>query len=306
MSETKLTLSQKMVKIYEEIDHIEKTGRNKTQNYSYVRSADVLRAIRTAFLKYNIWAQTNFEFISEYQIPTRNDGRMFSVRVKAIITLHDADSNETAVISGLGDGADSGDKGVYKAQTGAIKNALRNGSLIPDEADPEADERVDEQVEEPRSGAVRRGPPAHRQVSDAPPERHGSRPSAPEPPVPEAEFVPEAVVPQEAKPTPVELNMPSAGGVLPDKNQLDKYRTAIIDLQKELADYGGLKPSRGLTVSRKILLYLLQTAGTKEANQITITQWDALFAFVNQMKATEGGLGKLAKLIDAAAKPKKE
>lgn len=300
MSENKLNLRQKLSAIYEEISHIDKTGHNQKQNYDFVRAADVLRAIRKSFIKYGIYAQTNFQSIGAYDIKTNSGGNMHTASVRAEIVLFDNDSDETMTISGLGDGADGGDKGVYKAQTGAIKNTLRNAFLVPDEADPEADERVDEQVEEPRSGAVRRGPPAHRQVSDAPPERHGSRPSAPEP------SVPEAVVPQEAKPIPVELNMPSVGGVLPDKTQLDKYRTAIIDLQKELADYGGLKPSRGLTVSRKILLYLLQTAGTNEANQITITQWEALFAFVNQMKATEGGLGKLAKLIDAAAKPKKE
>lgn len=295
-----LTLRQKLVEVYKQIDHIEKKGTNIKQNYAFLRSADVLRAVRKAFADLGVYAQTNVDLIGTYDIKTNSGGNMHTATVKVTITLHDLDSTENMVVSGIGDGADSGDKGVYKAQTGGIKNALRNAFLVPDEADPEADERVDEQVEEPRSGAVRRGPPARRQVSDAPPERHDSRPSAPEPPAPEA------VVPQEAKSVPVELNMPSAGGVLPDKTQLDKYRTAIIDLQKELADYGGLKPNRGLTVSRKILLYLLQTAGTKEANQITITQWEALFAFVNQMKATEGGLEKLAKLIDAASKPKKE
>ena len=68
---------------------------------------------------------------------------MHTATVKATIVFHDLDFNEKLTASGLGDGADSGDKGIYKAQTGALKNALRNAFLLPDEADPEADEEVD-------------------------------------------------------------------------------------------------------------------------------------------------------------------
>lgn len=145
MSE-KLNLRQKLIQVYSEIDHVEKAGINSKQNYRFVRSADVLRAVRSAFARLGIYAETNYELLGTYDIKTNAGGVMHTATVRATLKLYDADSDETKVISGLGDGADSGDKGIYKAQTGATKNALRNGSLLPDESDPEMDESIDTAV----------------------------------------------------------------------------------------------------------------------------------------------------------------
>lgn len=289
-----LSFRGKLIEVYKKIDHIEKKGNNARQGYRFVRSADVLRAIRNAFAELGVYAQTNVDLLSTYDIKTNSGGNMHAATVKVTITLHDLDSSETLIISGIGDGADSGDKGVYKAQTGGVKNALRNAFLVPDEADPEADETVDEQVEEVQPAAplpVR----SKRVVSEAPAIDRGSKPNAPEPPTAEETPAP-MPVPQQVVGT--------TSGTLPNKDALEKYRVAIVNLQKELADYGGLKPSRGLTVSRKILLYLLKTAGVSEASQITVQQWDTIFAFFNKTKESEGGIANLAKLIDAAAKSK--
>lgn len=290
-----LSFRGKLIEVYKKIDHIEKKGNNARQGYRFVRSADVLRAIRNAFAELGIYAQTNVDLLSTYDIKTNSGGNMHAATVKVTITLHDLDSSETLIISGIGDGADSGDKGVYKAQTGGVKNALRNAFLVPDEADPEADETVDEQVEEVQPTAPLPVRPK-RVVSEAPAIDRGSKPNAPEPP-PMVEEIPVPMpVPQQA--------VGITGGILPDKDALEKYRVAIVNLQKELADYGGLKPSRGLTVSRKILLYLLKTAGVASANEITVQQWDTIFGFFNKTKESEGGIANLAKLIDAAAKSK--
>ena len=132
MSE-KLNLRQKLVQIYLELDHVDKAGENTKQHYNFVRAADVMRPIRAAFAKYGIYAQPNFELVGTYDIKTNNGGNMHTATVRVTIVLFDADSSETLVISGLGDGADGGDKGIFKAQTGALKNALRNGTLLPDE-----------------------------------------------------------------------------------------------------------------------------------------------------------------------------
>lgn len=150
--------------------------------------------------------------------------------------------------------------------------------------------RNEEESEAPRPARPKRV------VSEAPAIDRGSKPNVPEPP-PMVEEIPVPMpVPQQA--------VGITGGTLPDRDALEKYRVAIVNLQKELADYGGLKPSRGLTVSRKILLYLLKTAGASEASQITVQQWDTIFAFFNKTKESEGGIANLAKLIDAAAKSK--
>jgi len=147
----KLNLRQKLIQIYNELDHVDKAGTNKKQGYKFVRAADVMRPIREMFAKYGIYAETSFEYLGSYDIKTNSGGNMHTAIVKATVVLFDADSDETKTISGLGDGADSGDKGIFKAQTGALKNALRNGTLLPDEGDPnggdpEADENVDDRT----------------------------------------------------------------------------------------------------------------------------------------------------------------
>jgi len=45
---------------------------------------------------------------------------------------------------------DKGDKGLYKAKTGALKSFLRLFSLLPDKDDPEADETVDHATNPPK------------------------------------------------------------------------------------------------------------------------------------------------------------
>jgi hypothetical protein len=57
-------------------------------------------------------------------------------------TFRDADTGEELTIGGAGLGWDSGDKGVYKAITGATKYALMKNFLITDEQDPETGEQV--------------------------------------------------------------------------------------------------------------------------------------------------------------------
>ena len=153
-----LNLRAKLSMVYARVDHIEKSGRNAKQNYDYVRSADVLHAIRKALIEYRVYAETNFDLLSTYDIKTNSGGNMHTATVKAFIVFHDLDSDERITGSGLGDGADGGDKGIYKAQTGAIKNALRNSFLVPDSADPEADQSVDEATQEqPRIAPTAKG-----------------------------------------------------------------------------------------------------------------------------------------------------
>lgn len=142
------SLTKKLNAIYTRIGHIDKAGENKKQGYKFVRSADVLRAIRKAFAELGIYAPTNYTLLGTYDIRTNSGGIMHTATVRAEIQLIDIETGESLTISGLGDGADSGDKGIYKAQTGATKNALRNSFLVPDEADPEADETVDEETQE--------------------------------------------------------------------------------------------------------------------------------------------------------------
>lgn len=266
------SLRHKLVEVYKKIDHIEKKGTNTKQGYKFVRSADVLHALRNAFAELGVYAQPNVDLLGTYDIKTNSGGSMHTATVKVTIVLHDLESDEKLTVSGLGDGADSGDKGIYKAQTGGIKNALRNAFLVPDEADPEADESVDEQTQEeepPRESRLKRITPrqAIAKIEDGP------------------DSVPLAV----------------ASGIPPTKEELDKYRQRVVDLTKELVDSGELKPIRGQRVGTKVLAYILKETKTPDANQITISQWEKLFSSINTTKSVPNGLKELAMQIEKAS-----
>lgn len=267
-----MTLREKLVNVYEKIDHIEKAGDNQRQGYSYVRAADVLHAIRKAFSELGIYAQTNYELLGTYDIKTNKGGVMHAATVKVSIVLYDADSTETIAVSGLGDGADSGDKGIYKAQTGATKNALRNAFLIPDEADPEADERVDERVDE-QVGAESnydnqaRKPTNTKLQYDETADRLG----------------PDMAEDAGVEPFIGNESFPANDGKLPNEKELANYGEQMRTLANKLAAEGGLKAKRGLPINRQVLGYLSTCTGTEDYKQISVVQFDTFFRMAEKL-----------------------
>jgi ERF superfamily len=267
-----LNLRAKLAAVYEKVDHIEKTGHNVKQNYDFVKAADVLHAIRKALVEFRVYAENNFDLLSTYDIKTNSGGNMHTATVKAFIVFHDLDSDEKITASGLGDGADGGDKGIYKAQTGAIKNALRNAFLVPDAADPEADQSVDEAVSE---SAPKKAPSP---VQPAQP---------PKAEIPQDNFVrTEKTVVSYKQVEPVqtlaEAGVP-AGSPKPSDEQYDAYVSRLAKLRSKLESEGGLKASRGLPAPRKMLNYIKQVTQTDDLKQISITQFDAFLQYAEKM-----------------------
>ena len=194
---------------------------------------------------------------------------MHTATVKATIVFHDLDFNEKLTASGLGDGADSGDKGIYKAQTGALKNALRNAFLLPDEADPEADEEVDKATKVSKPTPVAAAPAAK---------------------PPKAEF------PADLPKSEVAFAMPpNDGDILPDENQMADYGERIKALGFQLKSAG--LNDKGLPASRKIVAFLLRGAGVTDPNQISIKQFDTFLDF-----ASSANHKSLAGLVEAGYK----
>jgi hypothetical protein len=307
----KLNLRQKLIQVYSDIDHVEKVGRNQKQNYNFVRAADVLRVVRDSFAKLGIYAETNYELLGTYDIKTNSGGIMHTATVKATIKIHDADSDEFMIISGLGDGADSGDKGVYKAQTGSTKNALRNAFLLPDEADPEADEAVDNRIE-PQE-VLKRSRAWEEPHQDAQPDFQEARHEAPRP----------AAAPKAQKPAerPTAATAAEADGatnvvgnlvtasvsrepgddsdtILPTEEELTDYRKKFSKLGDDLSEKGKLKSSKGLPINRKLLVFLLAITKADDAKNITTAQWNDFFVRVEKAKALETGLVGLAQLVN--------
>ena len=141
MTDAKLTLAQKLVKVYEEINHVEKRGKNSAQDYKYVKAGDLAHAVRNALLKLGIYAQVTFTEMRPWSFITSSGKNQNAFDIQCDIAFYDADDREAKPFysTGFGSGADFGDKGIFKAQTGALKYALRNAFLVPDETDPEND-----------------------------------------------------------------------------------------------------------------------------------------------------------------------
>lgn len=328
----KLNLRQKLIQVYNEIDHVEKSGHNEKQKYWFVKAADVLRVIRAAFAKYGIYAQTNYEQIGTYDIKTNSGGNMHTATVRATIVLFDADSSETMVLSGLGDGADGGDKGIYKAQTGATKNALRNGFLLPDEADsdPEGDPDVDRRTsfapedmpdfQEARHAAPRptpaprvekptdtsnSSPKARQEAAIAP---AGPSQAAPSTETPASSGATAAVAPSSTETAQAAVpergdayEGPEDDGSLPTEAQLVEFRQSFTNLANDLSAKGKLTASAGLKLNRKLLVFLISITKATDAQHITTAQWTNFFERVKAaVDNPEVGLVGLAKLVNKA------
>jgi len=122
------------------VGRIAKGGHNDAQNYDFVTDADVLDAVRKALVDQNIATIASIGSVETVPFVTANQKPQFLVTVRGDIAFIDGDTGETFSAMGVGQGADSSDKGVYKAITGMVKYALLKTLLIPTGDDPERDD----------------------------------------------------------------------------------------------------------------------------------------------------------------------
>src|ERR1035438_1287583 len=145
---SKKSLIAKLAEACDAVGGIEKKGRNEFQKYSYVKAADVAKAIRHEFFSRGILIIISEKsWTQERMIKTNSGGEVPLMRLEGEITFRD----ETTVLgpfNAFATAFDTGDKSIYKAKTGLLKYALRGIGLIPDEKDdPEFDESVDEETD---------------------------------------------------------------------------------------------------------------------------------------------------------------
>lgn len=295
MSE-KITLAQKLVEVYKKVDHIEKRGNNLAQNYRYVRASDLAHAIRNALAELRIYAQVVFESKPPYTYTTSNGKTMNMVDVRCDITFIDADDLNAPPFrtSGLGSGSDTGDKAIYKAQTGAAKYALRNAFLVPDDSDPENEEVVEPEKSELRKSTGTTSKAAVSTKATLPPK---------------AEISSESLKQDVAKPGEIASTFPVSSGIirqgeadsLPTTDQTQSLRNRFSLMNKDLSD-AGLKASKGMPVGRKLTTYLLHRTGMTDPEKITFQQWEKFFEECGTYK--EIGFGNLVTKINAVVETK--
>ena len=313
-----MNLAQKLITVYKTIEFIEKRGFNKSQSYKYMKASDIVTAVRRALLDQGVYAEINMFFDGPNYTIARakdKDAPFSAVNTRCVAIFHDTDSNEILTASGLGTGADTGDKASYKSQTGAIKYMLRNAFLIPDEeGDPESDPKLDEGADP--SVSVDNMPDFHEAQHTAPrantPKETPAAAPAPAPapaktvaPKKKTEPVgpPKAEIPAQApaQPKPEAAPEPAVDGTMPTEGQMTGYRQAFKRLGDDLSTEGKLKSSAKLPVERKLLVFLLSITSATDAKKITRAQWDNFFSRVETAKSNpEVGFTGLAKLVNKA------
>jgi len=125
-----MSLYAKLAEVVTEVGRVPKKGRNDFHKYDYVREEDLLEAIRGALAKRQIALLPSAPTVVR-------DGTLTTVHMT--FTFADGESGETHTVEWAGTGEDKGDKGLYKAYTGALKYFLMKTFLIPTGDDPEDD-----------------------------------------------------------------------------------------------------------------------------------------------------------------------
>jgi hypothetical protein len=139
-----MNLISKLAEVMKQVKYIQKTGYNSFHKYKYATESDVTEAVREQLAKLNVIMIPSVKSCTNRPHTTSKGNTEYIVTVEVDFTFYDGDSSETIVLTSFGEGQDSGDKGVYKAITGAVKYALMKAFMIPTGDDPEADSSVDE------------------------------------------------------------------------------------------------------------------------------------------------------------------
>lgn len=152
------TLDQKLAAIMGEIESLPKDGRNEFHRYSYTSEAAIKHALHPLFVKHGILPQWETVSIEILQAKDKKDATQFLTTATIRYEFRCVETGEKISGTWAGQGMDPGDKGLYKAFTGAIKSCLMSQFLIPTGDDPEADSANDKRLE--RGATPPQRPPA--------------------------------------------------------------------------------------------------------------------------------------------------
>jgi hypothetical protein len=176
---SEMTLAQRLTKARELLGGgVEKKGQNTAQNYAYVKAGDVSRDVYDALARVGVYAIPSYQETGDepIQFSSRSGTTQFMARVKTTLSVGRVEDKvgftmavngpETLTVSTIGYGADSGDKGPFKAMTGGLKYALLHLLGLATDDDPEATSEAPAPASPPRTVGPR---PASAQAAEAEP-----------------------------------------------------------------------------------------------------------------------------------------
>ena len=125
--------------VMKEVGYVQKAGHNDFQNYKYATEADAIKAIRPAMLNHGLCMIPSVESVNQDEWGNTN--------VIMLYRIFDEEGNFLSFrAAGSGNDKNSkgvGDKGIYKALTGASKYALLKTFLMETGDDPEVPSEQD-------------------------------------------------------------------------------------------------------------------------------------------------------------------
>lgn len=139
---------KKIHKVMHSITTIPKLGTNEYHNYDYVREVEVVNEIRNLFIENNLILLPSLSSISK-------DDTLTTVIMN--YNLVDIDTGDEVILSSVGQGFDSNDKGAPKAIVSALKYFLLKLFLIPTSDDPEGDSTSDQKSETVSKAKIKAG-----------------------------------------------------------------------------------------------------------------------------------------------------
>lgn len=136
-TQTELTLAQKILRIQTEMGTVSKQGTNTFQRYKYAREVDIVNAVRPLLNKYGVIVIPELAMAPNIIDMEKQKLTTLAMKFKVVNADNPKDYYDTVIPA---QGSDNGDKGVYKAITGAKKYFYANTFLIATDDDPEQDE----------------------------------------------------------------------------------------------------------------------------------------------------------------------
>lgn len=132
-------LVKKLAQVMQQVQYIQKRGKNTFHNYNYATEADVNEKVREELAKQNVIMLPSVKSHTIRETTTAKGATEYIACVDMEFTFWDGDTGESLTIAMSGEGQDRGDKAIYKAISGTQKYALMKAFMIPTGDDPEAD-----------------------------------------------------------------------------------------------------------------------------------------------------------------------
>lgn len=167
-------LIRKLAEVMAAVERVPKRGRNTFHGYDYATEADIVAVVRKELAERHVMLipQVNSHDRVELGPNKKGEPREPLTILSMTFTFIDGDTGEGESRQWLGVGQDGGDKGVYKAMTGAAKYFLMKTFLMPTGDDPEEvaerkeSRRVERDADKEAKAQQREVKPAANVISD--------------------------------------------------------------------------------------------------------------------------------------------